>query len=48
VQGSRTRIQDGWLIVEGPDGAELLDVPSGHVERIVTFGSVGISAGVRS
>jgi CRISPR-associated protein Cas1 len=48
LQGSRLRIEAGRLIVESPDDQELLDVPSGLVERIVCFGSVGVSAGVRS
>ena len=36
------------MIVESADDHELLDVPTGQVERIVCFGAVGISAGVRS
>ncbi|ACV77640.1 reverse transcriptase domain-containing protein [Nakamurella multipartita] len=48
VQGSRARIMDGRVIVESGDDAELLDVPSGLIERIVTFGGVGVSAGLRS
>ena len=47
-QGSRARIQDGRLIVESSDDTELLDVPTGQVERIVCFGAIGISAGLRS
>ena len=47
-QGSHVRIQDGRLIVESTDDAELLDVPTGQVERLVCFGAIGISAGVRS
>jgi CRISPR-associated protein Cas1 len=34
--------------VESSQDQELLDVPSGAVERIVCFGAVGISAGLRS
>lgn len=48
VQGSRARVAQGRLVVESPDDQELLDVPTGHVRRLVCFGSVGISAGVRS
>jgi CRISPR-associated protein Cas1 len=35
-------------VVESHDDAELLSVPTGHVERIVLFGPVGLSAGARS
>lgn len=36
------------MIVESADDVEVLDLPSGHVERIVCFGAVGVSAGVRT
>lgn len=48
VQGSRARISGGRVLVESPDDTELLDVPSGLVERVVCFGGVGVSAGLRS
>lgn len=48
MQGSHARIDGGRLIVESPDDAELLNVPSGLVERVVCFGAIGISAGLRS
>lgn len=48
LQGSRVRIEAGRLLVESPDEQELLDVPSGLVERLVCFGAVGVSAGARS
>lgn len=48
MQGSGARVQDGRLVVESADNVDLLDVPTGHVERIVCFGSIGISAGLRS
>ena len=48
VQGGRVRIQSGRLLVESKDDAVLLDVPTGHVGRVVLFGSVGLSAGARS
>lgn len=48
VQGSRARIDDGRVVVESGDDSELLNVPSGLVERVVAFGGVGISAGLRS
>jgi len=47
-QGSGARIQEGRLIVESADDEKLLDIPTGHVERIVCFGAVGVSAGLRS
>jgi CRISPR-associated protein Cas1 len=48
MQGAHARIETGRVVVESPDDQELLDVPSGTVERIVCFGSIGISAGLRS
>ena len=48
MQGAHARLESGRVIVESPDDTELLDVPSGTVERIVCFGAVGISAGLRS
>lgn len=48
VPGSGVRIANGRLLVETSDDVELLDIPSGHVERIVMFGPVGISAGART
>lgn len=48
AQGGRVRVQQGRLIVESAEEAELLDVPSGHVRRMVLFGSVGLSAGARA
>ncbi len=47
VQGGRVRIANGRILVESKDDAELLDVPSSQVSRIVCFGSVGLSAGAR-
>ena len=48
MQGSGAHVRDGRLIVESRDDEELLDIPTGHVERIVCFGAIGISAGLRS
>lgn len=48
LQGGRVRTEAGRLIVESAEDAEVLNVPTGHVERIVCFGAVGISAGVRT
>jgi len=48
VQGSHARIESGRVIVNSTDDSELLNVPSGTVQRIVCFGSVGVSAGLRS
>lgn len=46
-QGSRVRMKSGRIVVDSKDGAALLDVPQGQVERLVCFGAVGVSAGVR-
>ncbi|MDQ1292823.1 MAG: CRISP-associated protein Cas1 [Actinomycetota bacterium] len=48
VQGARVRVSGGRCLVESPQDEELLDVPTGGVERLVCFGSVGVSAGFRS
>jgi CRISP-associated protein Cas1 len=48
MQGAHARLASGRVIVESPQDQELLDVPSGTVERVVCFGAVGISAGLRS
>ncbi|WP_421488753.1 CRISPR-associated endonuclease Cas1 [Micromonospora sp. WMMD734] len=46
--GAFVRTEAGRLIVETTDDVELLNVPTGHVERLVLFGPVGLSAGARS
>lgn len=48
VQGSRVRKAAGRIVIDSDAGEPLLDVPMGHVERLVLFGAVGLSAGVRS
>ncbi|WP_280310278.1 CRISPR-associated endonuclease Cas1 [Nocardia abscessus] len=48
LDGSRLFTGKGRLIVESRDDEQLLDVPISHVARIVCFGAVGMSAGVRS
>jgi CRISPR-associated protein Cas1 len=51
VQGSRARVKAGRLLVEKGEGQKkevLLDVPRETVSRIVCFGAVSLSAGVRS
>lgn len=48
LQGSRVRTADGRVVVESKDNTSVLNVPSSQVGRIVCFGSVGISAGVRT
>ncbi|HSV64346.1 MAG TPA: CRISPR-associated endonuclease Cas1 [Mycobacteriales bacterium] len=48
MPGSRVHIDAGRLVVDSAEDAELLSVPSGHVERLVCFGPVGVSAGARS
>lgn len=45
--GSRVRIDQGRVVVER-DEQELLDVPAGLVARIVCFGPVGVTAGLRN
>ncbi|HKR48600.1 MAG TPA: CRISPR-associated endonuclease Cas1 [Pseudonocardiaceae bacterium] len=45
--GSRVRIGEGRVVVER-DEEELLDVPAGLVARIVCFGPVGVTAGLRN
>ena len=47
VQGGRVRLHNGRLLVENKVNEALIDVPSGRVSRLVLFGSVGLSAGVR-
>ncbi|MFT4189116.1 MAG: CRISPR-associated endonuclease Cas1 [Aeromicrobium sp.] len=46
-QGSRVRKARGRVIVESKDEVELVNVAQTKVARIVCFGSVGLSAGVR-
>jgi CRISPR-associated protein Cas1 len=48
MQGAHARLESGRVIVESSREEHLLDVPSGLVERIVCFGAIGISAGLRS
>ena len=48
MQGAHARLAGGRLIVESAADKELLSVPSGLVERVVCFGAMGISAGLRS
>lgn len=48
VQGGRVRTEAGRLVVETEADEEVLQVPTGRVARLVAFGSVGVSAGVRS
>lgn len=48
LQGSRSFIKQGKLTVTSRDDQQVLDVPSSHVGRLVLFGSVGLSSGLRS
>jgi CRISPR-associated protein Cas1 len=48
MQGAHAHLEAGRLIVQSAQDADVLDVPSGTVERIVCFGAIGISAGLRS
>ncbi|MDR1426969.1 MAG: CRISPR-associated endonuclease Cas1 [Bifidobacteriaceae bacterium] len=47
-QDSLVYSQKGRLVVDSKSKGRLLDVPSSHVARLVCFGSVSVSAGVRS
>lgn len=47
AQGSRLRVAKGRLLIESGAEAQLLSVPVSQVSRIVVYGSVGVSAGVR-
>ncbi len=46
-QGSHVRLHGGRLLVETKDDVRVLDVPMQKVARIVCFGSIGVSAGIR-
>lgn len=48
LQGGRLRVEAGRLIAETAEEVEVLNVPTAHVSRVVCFGSVGVSAGVRA
>lgn len=48
LQGSRLFVARGRLGVDSTDDQQVLDVPISLVARIVCFGSIGVSAGVRS
>lgn len=45
--GGRVRIDEGRVVVDR-DEQQLLDVPAGLVARIVCFGPVGVTAGLRN
>lgn len=47
-QGAAARVRDGRVVVVSKDDEELINVPTGHVDRVVVFGSVGVSAGLRT
>jgi len=48
LQGSRIRVKDGRIIVTSKNDVDVFDLPSSHLERVVLFGAVGLSAGARS
>lgn len=48
LQGARISAERGRVIVRSADEAELLSLPQGRVGRIVTAGSVAVSAGART
>ncbi len=47
-QGCRVFVAQGRVLVESKDDEELASVPKTQVSRIVCFGSIGMSAGLRS
>lgn len=47
-QGAGLSVRDGKLRVRTKNSEEVLSIPTGHISRIVTFGSVGFSAGARA
>lgn len=46
-QDTRVRVKQGRLHVD-KDDEPILDVPTSHVERVVLFGSVGLTVGART
>lgn len=46
--GARLSIGQGRIRIDSADQQQLLDVPQTQVGRVVSFGAVGISAGVRT
>ncbi len=47
-QGSRVRMKKGRIIIESEKVVQLADYPCKEINRIVVFGSVGVSAGIRT
>ncbi|MGL4305107.1 MAG: CRISPR-associated endonuclease Cas1 [Mycobacteriaceae bacterium] len=47
-QGSRIATTRGKVTVESKDEELLLEVPASHISRVVTFGSVSVSSGLRA
>ncbi len=47
-QGSRIRMKSGRIIIESEKSSKIADYPIKEISRIVVFGSVSISSGVRS
>jgi CRISPR-associated protein Cas1 len=48
LQGSYIFSQSGRLIVQSKNKVKVINVPTSHVQRIVCFGSVAVSSGVRA
>ena len=46
--GSRVRVSQGRLIIEGSDGLPQVSIPRNQVTRLVLSGTVGLSSGARS
>jgi CRISPR-associated protein Cas1 len=47
-QGVGISIKEGRLVCESAGGRKLMDCPIGSLKRVVIFGAVGVSAGVRT
>lgn len=47
-QGAQVRSERGRIVVDAPDGDNLLDLPASGVGRVVCFGAVRVSTGFRS
>lgn len=48
LQGGRIGIREGRVMAESSEDVVALDVPCDHISRVVCFGSVGVTAGLRS
>lgn len=46
--GARVYLKEGRVVVESEDDVTLISHPAGRLERLVCFGPIGVSAGLRS